>query len=167
MISRRRFLTISCGALGAPAHARVGRTRVAFGSDAIALAPGQQLSFNGITQGYATDLVSDALRARGFGDLHVNPGEHAAFGPARRLGLSDPTQGPFGHLTLQDGAVATSSPAAPRSAASRISSRRMAAHRADPPSRSSPTSQRRPMRSASRPGPCWSRPASCRASGAS
>ncbi|WP_300059810.1 FAD:protein FMN transferase [uncultured Roseobacter sp.] len=104
-------------ATGAPleqARAHVGWSRVAFGPAGLHLSPGQQLSFNGIAQGYATDLVSDALRAAGLSDIHVNIGEHAAFGPARRLGLSDPAHGHLGHLTLQDGAVATSSPGATR-----------------------------------------------------
>ncbi|MGZ2256554.1 FAD:protein FMN transferase [Roseobacter sp. A03A-229] len=103
---------LSTGSSLEEARAHIGWSRVLFRPERIQLAPGQQLSFNGIAQGYATDLVSDALRAAGLSNIHVNIGEHAAFGPARRLGLSDPTHGHLGHLTLQDGAVATSSPGA-------------------------------------------------------
>lgn len=94
------------------AQPHIGWSRVAVSPERIQLAPGQQLSFNGIAQGYATDRVSDALRAAGLRDIHVNIGEHAAYGDARRLGLSDPTHGHLGHLTLNNGAVATSSPGA-------------------------------------------------------
>ncbi|MCV3270708.1 FAD:protein FMN transferase [Roseobacter sinensis] len=98
----------------AEAYPTVGWQRVQFDRTEISLAAGQQLTFNGIAQGYATDLVSDALRAAGLSDIHVNIGEHAAFGPARRLGLADPVHGHLGHLTLQNSAIATSSPAATR-----------------------------------------------------
>lgn len=96
------------------ARAHLGWHRLRFDANAIQLAPGQQLTFNGIAQGYATDLVTDALRRAGLDDLHVNIGEHAAFGPSQRLGLSDPEHGLVGTLTLKDSAVATSSPAATR-----------------------------------------------------
>ena len=46
----------------------------------------------------------------------VNIGEYRALGGPFKLGLSDPTQGHLGTRTLQDGAIATSSPILPGSA---------------------------------------------------
>ena len=48
------------------ARALTGWERVTIGQD-ITLAPGQALTFNGIAQGFATDVVTDLLASRGFG----------------------------------------------------------------------------------------------------
>lgn len=95
------------------ARALTGWERVTIGQE-ITLAPGQALTFNGIAQGFATDVVSDLLASRGFGQALVNIGEHRALGGPWRLGLSDPAAGYLGTRTLADGAIATSSPAALR-----------------------------------------------------
>lgn len=79
---------------------------------AIRLARGQQLTFNGIAQGFATDLVTRDLRAQGFGEVLVNIGEMRAMGGPWRIGISDPAQGMIGHRRLHDSALATSSPGA-------------------------------------------------------
>lgn len=94
------------------ARARVGWDRVVWRDGALRLAPGQALSFNGIAQGYATDLVSEALTGRGFGDLLVNIGEFRGTGGPWRLGLQDPDQGLLGTRILRSGAIASSSPRA-------------------------------------------------------
>ncbi|MEM0921418.1 MAG: FAD:protein FMN transferase [Pseudomonadota bacterium] len=94
------------------ARARVGWNRVHWQSGALRLAPGQALSFNGIAQGYATDLVSESLTAHGFGDLLVNIGEFRGVGGPWRIGLQDPDQGTLGTRMLRSGAIATSSPRA-------------------------------------------------------
>ncbi|WP_424965478.1 FAD:protein FMN transferase [Dinoroseobacter sp. S375] len=94
------------------ARARVGWDRVRWQDGALRLAPGQALSFNGIAQGYATDLVSDTLSAHGFGDLLVNIGEFRGTGGPWRIGLQDPDQGLLGTRVLRSGAIATSSPRA-------------------------------------------------------
>lgn len=96
------------------AKARVGWDRVQFDEEGIELGSGQALSFNGIAQGFATDLVADMLHARGFGKALVNIGEHRALGGPWRLGLSDPEAGYLGNFSLQGSAVATSSPSAMR-----------------------------------------------------
>ena len=96
----------------AAARAAIGWDRVRWSSGAVTLGTGQALTFNGIAQGYATDLVTDALRDLGLGEVLVNIGEYRALGGPWRLGLSDPAQGHMGHVTLTSGAVATSSPAA-------------------------------------------------------
>ncbi|MFW2544425.1 FAD:protein FMN transferase [Primorskyibacter sp. 2E107] len=78
----------------------------------IRMAPGQKLTFNGVAQGYATDLVRDALHQRGFTKALINIGEYAALGGPFRLGLSDPAFGMAGQVTLSGHAIATSSPGA-------------------------------------------------------
>lgn len=82
--------------------------------DAVTLGPGQALTFNGIAQGYATDLAAEALRRRGFGKALVNIGEYRGLGGPWRLELSDPDLGPLGMRSVTDGAIATSSPGAMR-----------------------------------------------------
>lgn len=94
------------------ARARVGWSRVTWDRSQITLAPGQALSFNGIAQGFATDLVADTLVAHGLGDLLVDIGEIRGLGGPWRLGLSDPDHGHLGTRTLHGGAIATSSPRA-------------------------------------------------------
>ena len=74
----------------------------------------QQLTFNGIAQGYVTDIIRGQLKAAGFRHALVNIGEHAAIGGPFTLGLSDPVHGELGQRTLHDGAIATSSPDAMR-----------------------------------------------------
>lgn len=92
------------------AGALVGWHRLQRGGGTITLAPGQALTFNGIAQGYATDLVTGALETYGLTDILVNIGEFAARGGPWRLGLEDPTFGPLGTRTLTQGAIAASSP---------------------------------------------------------
>ncbi|MEX0340308.1 MAG: FAD:protein FMN transferase [Arenibacterium sp.] len=96
--------------LRATLKALIGWPRVTHHTNAVHLAPGQQLTFNGIAQGFATDLVTGGLRDSGFTNLHVNIGEHATQGPARRLGIADPNFGIVGAVSLKNAAVATSSP---------------------------------------------------------
>lgn len=95
-----------------PPEGAVGWGRVTLDGAEVALAPGQALTFNGIAQGYATDLVADALRARGFGEILVNVGEFSGQGRLWRIGVSDPRHGLLGMRTLVNGAIATSSPGA-------------------------------------------------------
>lgn len=96
----------------APAPDLVGWRHVRRSGRSLRLGLGQRLTLNGIAQGYATDRVVAVLRAHGLSDAFVDIGEQAARGAPRRLGLVDPVHGPIGALTLRDGAVATSSPAA-------------------------------------------------------
>ncbi len=97
-----------------PSAARrlIGFDRVQIGADRITLGPGQQLTLNGIAQGYATDLVTAALARHGLTRALVNIGEHRGLGGPWRVGLSDPAHGALGQITLTDRAVATSSPGA-------------------------------------------------------
>ena len=95
-----------------PSRRAVGWKRVLLKGARVSLAPGQALTFNGIAQGYATDLVAKALQVRGFGEVLVNVGEFKGRGRPWKIGLSDPTFGHLGTRTLTDGAIATSSPGA-------------------------------------------------------
>lgn len=94
------------------AQALVGWERVAWDRNRVTLAPGQALSFNGIAQGFATDLVAETLVSHGLDDLLVDIGEIRGLGGPWRLGLSDPDLGVLGTRTLHGGAIATSSPRA-------------------------------------------------------
>lgn len=90
----------------------IGWTRLRRENAAVHLDPGQKVTFNGIAQGFATDLIRDWLAARGFDQALVNMGEHAALGGPFRLGLADPHFGPIGQTSLTQAAIATSSPGA-------------------------------------------------------
>ncbi|WP_147113902.1 FAD:protein FMN transferase [Tateyamaria sp. syn59] len=94
------------------AQAGIGWDQVTRQGSYVTIAPGQALTFNGIAQGFATDLVSDMLRARGFERTLVNVGEHRGTGGPWRLGLSDPSHGMLAMRTIENRAVATSSPMA-------------------------------------------------------
>jgi thiamine biosynthesis lipoprotein len=94
------------------AIAAIGWDRVKFDANEITLGASQALTFNGIAQGYATDLVAEMLQAHGFPGALVNIGEYRSIGGPWTLGLSDPKHGMMGNRTLSGGAIATSSPAA-------------------------------------------------------
>ena len=96
----------------AAAVASIGWEKLRFDPAQIALGPAQALTFNGIAQGFATDLVADALTARGLTNTLVNIGEYRANGGPWTVGIADPEHGILGHRTLTKGAIATSSPAA-------------------------------------------------------
>ncbi|QPH54228.1 FAD:protein FMN transferase [Pontivivens ytuae] len=88
----------------------VGWDRVEVSAARIRLGPGQALTLNGIAQGWATDRIVACLRRAGYGQALVHIGEHSALGGPYRLGLADPVHGTLGHLTLENAALATSSP---------------------------------------------------------
>ena len=90
----------------------IGWDRVQWDTNRVQLGTGQALTFNGIAQGFATDLVTEHLSAHGLTDVLVNIGEYRALGGPWRLGVSDPAHGHMGMRTLNTGAIATSSPAA-------------------------------------------------------
>lgn len=96
----------------ATAQGLVGWDRVTMRGNRVQLGSGQALTFNGIAQGFATDLVSDMLRERGFDRTLVNIGEHRGAGGPWRLGLADPVHGQLAMRTIENMAVATSSPLA-------------------------------------------------------
>lgn len=75
----------------------------------IVLAPGQALTFNGIAQGFATDLVRDHLAQHGFARALINIGEYSALGGPFRLGVEDPEAGLLAQWQIRNGALAVSS----------------------------------------------------------
>lgn len=94
------------------AIAAIGWNRVHHTARNIRLDRTQALTFNGIAQGFATDLITDYLNALGMTETLVNIGEFRAIGGPFHLGLSDPQHGHLGTRTLSNGAIATSSPGA-------------------------------------------------------
>jgi len=62
----------------ADALTRVDYRRIEATADRIALAPGMEVTLNGIAQGYVTDRVAELLRGRGWSHVLVNLGETRA-----------------------------------------------------------------------------------------
>jgi thiamine biosynthesis lipoprotein len=102
---------LATGGPTGPARDNIGWQRVRQG-DPVRLASGQALTFNGIAQGFATDLIRADLAALGLGKALINIGEFAALGGPFRLGLVDPDQGLFATRRLENSTIATSSPTA-------------------------------------------------------
>lgn len=94
------------------ARAALGWERVRFSDQMIEFQSGQALTFNGIAQGFATDVMRLLLRRHGAETALVNIGEQAAMGGPFTLGLEDPMHGHMGTRALRDMAIATSSPTA-------------------------------------------------------
>jgi thiamine biosynthesis lipoprotein len=94
------------------AMATIGWDRVQCDTGKITLDADQALTFNGIAQGFATDLITDHLGGLGMTETLVNIGEYRALGGPFQLGLSDPAAGHLGARTLHNTAIATSSPSA-------------------------------------------------------
>lgn len=97
------------------ALAKVGYRNLKVSTDRIALLkPGSAITLNGIAQGFATDRVTDRLRAAGLSMTLVDMGEIRAIGAKPdgspwRVGLADPDKpGVVSEtLSLNDRAVAT------------------------------------------------------------
>lgn len=96
------------------ARKMIGWDRVRVTPERISLDAGQAVTLNGIAQGFATDRVATVLREAGLTHALVEIGEFRALGGPFRLGLADPDFGELGKLTLNESAVATSSPGALR-----------------------------------------------------
>jgi thiamine biosynthesis lipoprotein len=94
------------------ARALIDWSRVRHSAASVTLGEGQALTFNGIAQGFATDLVAEALRDAGLERTLVNIGEFRGTGGPWRLGISDPEIGMIGTRTHTSSAIATSSPKA-------------------------------------------------------
>jgi thiamine biosynthesis lipoprotein len=67
---------------------------------------------NGFVQGAAADAVKEHLTGLGYERCLVDMGELAAVGQGWSVGVSDPAAGMLARITLNDSAVATSSPKA-------------------------------------------------------
>lgn len=75
---------------------------------------GMALTFNGIAQGFATDRVSEVLKAHGFTRVLANVGEYRAGDEPALLGVADPEGSVLQSVNLRNAAIATSSPGALR-----------------------------------------------------
>jgi len=95
-----------------PAKRLIGWQRVRHSKTQVTLAAGQALTFNGIAQGYATDLVSAALKRAGLTRVLVNIGEYHGTGRDWQIGVADPSHGLVARQSLKNRALATSSPGA-------------------------------------------------------
>jgi FAD:protein FMN transferase len=93
----------------AAARRAIGWDRIHLGEE-ILLEKGQALTFNGIAQGYASDLLRSYLRDQGFALGQVNIGEYVAWGGPHIVGISDPLAGLLAQLRITDAALAVSSP---------------------------------------------------------
>ena len=100
--------------------APIGFEQVTIDKDAIQLAPGTQLTLNGIAQGFITDRIAEHFRAAGANNTLINLGEFRATGPksnqeAWQIGLRDPAAvwRTSETVVLTSGALATSSSALP------------------------------------------------------
>ncbi len=94
------------------ARALIDWSRVRHSAASVTLGDGQALTFNGIAQGFATDLVAEALQEAGLDRTLVSIGEFRGTGGPWKLGIMDPEIGMFGTRTLTSSAIATSSPKA-------------------------------------------------------
>ncbi|SFJ81783.1 FAD:protein FMN transferase [Celeribacter neptunius] len=101
---------LALGAEAGTARDLVDFSQVEIGLGRARLGPGQKLSLNGIAQGYATDRIAALLSRRGYDQALINIGEYAALGGPYTLGLSDPSAGRIGQVSLRGAALATSSP---------------------------------------------------------
>ncbi|MEX3007740.1 FAD:protein FMN transferase [Hoeflea sp. TYP-13] len=100
------------GNLDVPKRQFVGWHRIRRDGSHIRLSPGQEITLNGIAQGFATDLIVDLMRQAGATRTLVNMGEFGAVGGPWRVGISDPVHGLLAQRTLSNCAIATSSPGA-------------------------------------------------------
>lgn len=106
------WLALAAGTDTHAARAAIGMHRVHSRAASVSIGGDQALTLNGIAQGYATDRVTEHLRAAGAAQVLINIGEFRSLGGPFRLGLSDPVLGLHGWRSLTGAALATSSPAA-------------------------------------------------------
>lgn len=94
------------------ARALTGWRGVEWSQDEIRLPrPGMGLTFNGIAQGLAADLLAEAARRHGLTEVLIDAGETRAMGPRDwRAALADAQGRVHRRITLRERALATSSP---------------------------------------------------------
>jgi FAD:protein FMN transferase len=102
---------LATGGDATKAREAIGWDRISLASD-IRLDTGQALTFNGIAQGYASDLLQTYLRQQGFALGQVDMGEYLSWGGACQIGISDPLAGMLAQLRIANAALAVSSPGA-------------------------------------------------------
>lgn len=96
------------------ARSNVGWSRVQWSQTDIRLDPNMALTFNGVAQGFAADVIAEYLYGKGFQNVLVDMGEVMALGHSGtdpwRVGISGPDGAPLAEAILQNRALATSSP---------------------------------------------------------
>lgn len=96
------------------ARQNIGWSRVQWSETDIKLDPNMALTFNGVAQGFAADVVAEYLYGKGFQNVLVDMGEVMALGHSGtdpwRVGISGPDGAALAEASLQNRALATSSP---------------------------------------------------------
>lgn len=93
------------------ARQAVGFERVTLNGSAVVLSPGQQITLNGIAQGYIADRIAVSMRAEGIEDVLIDTGEIIALGAPRGSDAWPVTiVGEVTARALTGRALATSSP---------------------------------------------------------
>lgn len=106
------WLARATGADETAARALTGWQGVEWSQDEIRLPrPGMALTFNGIAQGLAADLLAGAARRHDLTEILIDAGETRAMGPRDwRAALADAQGRVRRHIALRERALATSSP---------------------------------------------------------
>lgn len=100
------------------AQAQGRRTDVPFGwskidrDRGIRLPEGMALTFNGVAQGYAADLLAELIREAGYQDVVVDAGEIVAMGQGWPVDIVGDDDRVLRQIVLRDRCIATSSPRA-------------------------------------------------------
>ncbi|MCG7495223.1 FAD:protein FMN transferase [Thalassobius sp. Cn5-15] len=96
----------------APQQARqsIGWKHVDVAANTVTLETGQKLSFNGVAQGFATDMLTRCLRELGIQRAVIELGELAVIGGPAQITLSQPLPDGTHHITLNDSALSISHP---------------------------------------------------------
>jgi FAD:protein FMN transferase len=89
---------------------RVGFDRVVFDNAAVILAPGTELTLNGVAQGFIADRLAQMLTAEGLTDILIDTGEFRALGRMPGAEAWPVTLASGGQVALAARALATSSP---------------------------------------------------------
>ncbi|MGB3280980.1 MAG: FAD:protein FMN transferase [Pseudorhodobacter sp.] len=96
------------------ARENIGWSRVQTTQESVRLQPGMALTFNGIAQGFAADVIAEYLYGKGLRNVLVDMGEVMALGQNGqqpwRIGIAGPEGAALGETTLSNRALATSSP---------------------------------------------------------
>lgn len=93
------------------ARARIGFDRVSFDSEGIRMSAGQQLTLNGIAQGYIADRIAVLMRREGIEDVLIDTGEIIAMGaPHGQAAWPVTIAGEVKTRALTGRALATSAP---------------------------------------------------------
>lgn len=104
------WLARAMGADEGAARRLTGWGRVRWDADAVRLAPGMALTFNGVAQGWATDRLAAVAASHDLASLLIDAGEQRAIGTrAWETGIAAPEGAILRRISLRGRALATSS----------------------------------------------------------